>query len=163
MQKLSCNAISLVRQLWQITNLIHRRHQKLITTLKEAVPVCQRMGAVVAIKKWRISKSLVKKRDFSFFSFITPPGYTGVKQTNQRSTSTKSNTLRANAVSTASVFNCYACSANISLTVDPNAAEPTYDSFIGKEPMYVLRHLTTLKLDQDRAKCWKTVKLRGGR
>ena len=75
------------------------------------------------------------------FSFITPPGYTGVKQTNQRTTSTKSNTLQASSVSIATVFDCFACSSTMSLTRSSNADEPTYDSFIGKPALhYVLRY-----------------------
>ena len=62
-------------------------------------------------------------------SFVIPKGYTGIKQTNQRVTTKKANTIQASSASVATIMDCYACSTNMLKTVTgANPAEPTYDS-----------------------------------
>ena len=61
-------------------------------------------------------------------SYVFPAGYTNVKQTNQRTTTSKGNTLRTSTVSVAKVFDCYACDVTITQTkTGSNPIEPTYD------------------------------------
>ena len=61
-------------------------------------------------------------------SYVFPAGYTNVKQTNQRTTTSKGNTLRTSTVSVAKVFDCYACDVTITQTkTGSNPVEPTYD------------------------------------
>lgn len=74
-------------------------------------------------------------------SFVIPKGYTGIKQTNQRVTTKKSNTIQASSASVATIMDCYSCSTIMLKTVTgANPAEPTYDSI----------------KTQDTSLCWQT-------
>ena len=74
-------------------------------------------------------------------SFVIPKGYTGIKQTNQRVTTKKANTIQASSASVATIMDCYSCSTNMMKTVTgANPAEPSYDSI----------------KTQDTSLCWQT-------
>jgi len=74
-------------------------------------------------------------------SFVIPKGYTGIKQTNQRVTTTKANTIQASSASIATVMDCYSCDVHMIASVaGANPSEPSYDSI----------------KDQDTSLCWQT-------
>ena len=74
-------------------------------------------------------------------SYVFPPGYTDVKQNNQRTTTPKGNTLRTSTVSVAKVFDCYSCDVTISTVKEgANPAEPLFDEV----------------KSQDTSLCWQT-------
>ena len=74
-------------------------------------------------------------------SYVIPKGYTGIKQTNQRVTTTKANTIQASSASIATVMDCYSCDVHMTATVaGANPTEPSYDSI----------------KEQDTSLCWQT-------
>ena len=74
-------------------------------------------------------------------SYVIPKGYTGIKQTNQRVTTTKANTIQASSASIATVMDCYSCDVHMMATVaGANPSEPSYDSI----------------KEQDTSLCWQT-------
>lgn len=74
-------------------------------------------------------------------SYVIPKGYTGIKQTNQRVTTTKANTIQASSASIATVMDCYSCDVHMTATVaGANPSEPSYDSI----------------KEQDTSLCWQT-------
>ena len=74
-------------------------------------------------------------------AYVFPAGYTDVKQNNQRTTTSKGNTLRTSAVSVAKVFDCYACDVTITdVRTGTNPSEPTFDEV----------------KTQDTSLCWET-------
>ena len=65
---------------------------------------------------------------------VVPPGWTNIKQYNQRTTTKNGNTGRSSSTSVAKIFDCYSCESSFSASVEgPNPVEPLYDAIKTKD------------------------------